>query len=124
MAQKFQLAIGDRFTFPVHLKVRDGADTKDFKFQLEGKRLDSETARKVLTGEGESSGMTVQEFLRENITGWRSQRVVLDEEGQPAEYSTEALDSMLTISGVPAVLYQAFVLALGATSGAEGARKN
>lgn len=124
MPQKFQLAIGDRFEVPVHFTVRDGAQVKPFRFHLECNRLDAEEARRALTGEGDAAGLTVQEFLHQNIVGWRGQKLVLQADGTPADFSTEALDAMLGISGVGAVLYQAYVGALAAASGTEGQRKN
>jgi hypothetical protein len=124
MAQKFQLAIGNQFEIPVHLNVRDGSDTKPFKFHVTCNRLDAEQARKALTGEGDAAGLTVQEFLQTNLLGWRGQRLVLNDDGTPADFSVEALDALLSISGASAVLYQGYITALAAANGAEGQRKN
>lgn len=121
---KFQLAIGNRFEFPVHLNIRDAGETKTFRFHVEANRLDAEAARRVLTGEGDEAGTTVKDFLHANLTGWRGQRLVLDEDGAPAPFGPEALDALLSISGVAGVLYQNYVTHLAAASGAEGVRKN
>lgn len=121
---KYQLAIGDRFEYPVHLRVRDGGDTKDFRFHLEGRRMEAEEARQLISGEGDAAGLTVKEFLHQNITNWRGQRLVLEDDKTPAAFSTEAFDAMLSVSGAAGVIYQGYIVALAATNGAEGARKN
>jgi hypothetical protein len=121
---KYQLAIGDRFEYPVHLRVRDKSETKDFRFHLEARRMEAEEARQLISGEGDSAGLTVKEFLHQNITNWRGQRLVLDDQGTPAPFGVEAFDALLSVSGAAGVIYQGYIVALAASNGAEGARKN
>ncbi len=121
---KFQLAIGDRFEYPVHLRVRDKSETKDFRFHLEARRMEAEEARQLISGEGDAEGLTIKEFLHQNITNWRGQRLVLDDQGAPADFSVEAFDALLSVSGAAGVIYQGYIVALAASNGAEGARKN
>jgi len=43
------------------------------------------------------------------ITGWKNQRLVLDADKKPAEFSPEALDCMLGAPGVAGAIYISYV---------------
>ena len=142
MVQKFKLAIADVIEFPVHLKLRDGGVTKDFRFHLSGKRLASEEARvifdaiqedvaaeaaKKATGvdDGYEAKFHPLEVLRTNITGWRGQTLVLaDDEGTPAEFSPDALDALLSINGVAGICVGNYINALNTENPEAARRKN
>lgn len=121
----FKLAIGTDVEVPVHITVRNGSRTTDFKFHVTGKRLSAQEAREKLSGEGDNADLTITDFLKENLTAWRDQRMVLDEDsGAPAEFGPESLDALLGVAGAAGVIYTAYLKGLAASDGAEGRRKN
>ena len=121
----FKVNIGSDIEVPVHIKVRDGGRISEFKFHVTGKRLSAEEAREKLSGEGDQASTTVGEFLSENLTGWRGQKLVIDDEANtPAEFSPDALAAMLGVAGVAGVIYMAYLKELAASDGNEGRRKN
>jgi hypothetical protein len=66
----------------------------------------------------------VDDFLKEQLTGWRGQTLVLDESDQPAAYSLEALAQVQSVPGASNTIYQAYLAAVLVTDGAQGVRKN
>ena len=65
------------------------------------------------------------EFLTENLTGWRGQKLVVDDEtNTPAEFGPDALAAMLGVAGVAGVVYMAYLKELAASDGSEARRKN
>lgn len=50
-------------------------------------------------------------FLRSVVTGWKDQRLVLDEAGAAADFSPQALDFLLAQDGAPQALAGAYWLA-------------
>lgn len=121
----FKLAIGTTIEVPVHLKIRDAGQVREYKFHVTGQRLSAEEARDKLSGEGPQMTATVGEFLTENLTGWRDQKLVVDEDtGAAAPFGPEALAAMLSVAGVAGVIYLAYLRELAASDGAEGRRKN
>ncbi|MCB4365402.1 hypothetical protein KIH07_16790 [Hydrogenophaga taeniospiralis] len=120
----FKLAIGDIIDFPVHLKLRDGGSFKDFKFSLLAKRIDSAQANELMTSGTTLGDLTIDEFLREKVTGWRGQALVLTEDNQPAPYSVEAFSSLQELPGASLTMYQAYLNAVVASNGAKGVQKN
>lgn len=121
----FKLAIGPEVEVPVRLNVRNGGTSTDFKFHVTGKRLSAEEARDKLSGEGDNADLTIADFLKQNLIGWRDQRLVLDEDsGAPAPFGPEALAAMLGVAGAAGVIYTAYLHGLAASDGAEGRRKN
>lgn len=124
MAQKFQLAIGDTIDFPIHLVLADRASTKTFKFHLLARRITADELNDQITPGTQEGDKQVPEVVKSLITGWREQRLILDEEGQPAEFSPEAFDAMLAVSGVANLVYVTYLKAVLASSGAKGLQKN
>lgn len=120
----FKLAIGNIIDFPVHLKVRDGGTVKDFKFSLLAKRIDAAQAKELMTAGTALGDQSIDDFLKEHVTNWRGQALVLDEADNPAAYSLEALAQVQSIPGASNTMYQAYLVAVLASDGAQGARKN
>lgn len=114
-----KLKIGNFLDIPVKLSLNDGTPRPaNFSFSLTGKRLTTEEARKV-------DGREYTEILRENITGWKDQTLVLDDEtNQPAPFSPEAFEAMLGLVGVPQLLYAAYIHELVKAAAPEATRKN
>lgn len=121
----FKVAIGTDIEVPVHIKVRNGGKLSEFKFHVTGQRLSADEARDKLSGDGDNAETTVTEFLTEHLTGWRDQKLVVDEDtGAAAPFSADALQAMLSVAGVAGVIYLAYLKELAASDGAEGRRKN
>jgi hypothetical protein len=122
----FKLAIGNVIEFPVRLLVQDGALQKEFKFFLSGQRLDAKEAADLLTPGTDAGEQRIDDFLKARLQGWRDQKLILDAEtNDPIPFGAEALGVMLgQVAGAAMVIYQAYMTALVAKSGAEGARKN
>jgi hypothetical protein len=113
----FKLVIADVVEVPVRFTTKDGSSTANFAFVLLAKRLPAQAFR-ALAEEGD--GRTLRQFLAEHVMGWRGQRLVVDDDGQPAEWSPEAFDCMLSLAGLAALVFEAYVQACGA----QGKAKN
>lgn len=117
---KFKLAIGDSIDVPVRVSLKDGENTVPFSFNLTAKRIDSERYAKAFS---EGSDALSADVLREVVTGWRNQRLVLDD-GKPVEFSAEAFDAMLSVVGMPGLMLRAYVTALVAAETPKGRAGN
>lgn len=56
------------------------------------------------------------DFMGEVTFGWKNQRLVEDEQGQPAEFSPEALQTLFTIPGVSKIAFESFAKENSATA--------
>lgn len=104
----FTLAIDNVVEVPVKFTLKSGAVNKQFSATLIANRLSPEQA------EEQMEGLSVKDFLLANITGWRDQRLVLDADGKPAEFSVEALSYFLRASGVLSVAWASYLQECGA----------
>lgn len=120
----YKLAIGNVFEFRVQGAVKSvGADHKlDCRFTAD--RLTSQQAADLLGGVGEAAESTVNDFLVQHIKGWRGQTLVLDDDDQPAAFSADALQAMLTVAGMGLLIYMAYLKAMAIADTSEGRRKN
>lgn len=121
---KYRLKIADVIEFPVTLKVRNGAAVEDHKFHISAKRIDSDQAAELFKPGSEQGEQSLGEFLTSHLKGWRGQKLVEDEAGQPAEFSHDALAALLQLPGAGAVIYGEYLKEIAASSGVEGRRKN
>ena len=113
----FKLAIAPIVDCAVKVKVQDGSDAKTHAFTLIGKRITQQELRDVHADETTS----VRDYLRQQITGWRGQRLVVDESsGEPVPFSAEAFDCLLTLPGMELAAYRAYLAACVAADTAEG----
>ena len=108
----FKLTIGDVIEFPVKGSVKDGAGTVAFSFTLSARRLHTAAFREAF---GPESQVLSRDFLLANVTDWRGQRLVLDDDGNPAAFSTEALDCLLGVVGMETLCVNAYRDALVAS---------
>lgn len=104
------LAISDKVEFDVKLNLRDGKAVKTFKFEVEATRLDQDEVTARLAAHDNAT----KAFMTEVITNVRGQRLVLDDAGQPAEYSPEMLDALLGVFGVSGVVFNRYCKETGA----------
>jgi hypothetical protein len=117
----FRLTIGDFLDVSVKGSVRDGARDVPFAFTLQAKRISTDAYRAAL---GDGSKVTVREFLTENITGWTSQRLVLDDTDQPAAFSADAFAALLSVVGMEQTILAAYLRALQISDTSAGRAKN
>lgn len=105
----FKLVISDTVEIPVKFTVNDGPRATQFAFTLVGGRLPIET----FTALPDTPDISLAEFLKEHITGWKGQRLVVDDNGTPAEFSLEAFDVMFSLVGMGPLAFQAYFEACG-----------
>lgn len=107
----YKLTISDTVEVPVKFEVKDGGSMIRFDFALLAKRLPAAAFADLGR---DDSGRTVADFLAEQITGWRGQRLVVDDDGDPVPFSPEALSVMLSLVGLAGLAFEAYVQACGA----------
>lgn len=107
---KYLLAIDDTVEFQVKFTIKSKGVMKLFSVTLEATRLSQPEISERL----ENKEKTVSAFISEVVTGWSGQRLVLDGNGNPAEFSPEALDAMLSVAGVAGLCFTAYLKECGA----------
>jgi hypothetical protein len=117
----YKLTISDTVEFPVKLSVNDAGAKKEFSLRLQGKRITQDALRTALTEQAE---LSTDDFLRQHISGWREQRLVIDEAGNPAPFGPEAFDALLSLMGASGLIFGAYLESLGQSAGAGGRAKN
>ncbi len=106
----YKLVVEDTVKVPVKFTLNNAGKVASFSFSLTCDRLTQEEIReRTKDGDG-----LVSDFLRGVIKGWSGQTLVVDEDDKPAEFNTEALDVMLSTTGVPIILYHAYFKECGA----------
>ena len=118
---KFKLTIGDTIEFPVRFSLKDGDRAVPFQLTLKAKRIDSERYEKAFA---DGSDELSADVLREVVTGWRDQRLVMCDDGTAAEFCPEAFDALLSVVGVPGMALRAYVSALVAADTPRGRAGN
>ncbi len=114
---KLKLAVAAVVDVAVKFKLQDGSDTKTHAFTLIGRRMTQQELRDI-AGDDSTS---VREFLQKQITGWRGQRLVVDEDSEePVPFSPEAFECLLTLPGMEMVAYRAYLNACVLADTAEG----
>ena len=107
---KFVLAVEDTVEFLVKFSVKSKGVLKTFSATLEATRLTQPEISERL----DNKNKTVSEFLTEVVTGWSGQRLVLDGEGNPAEFSAEAFEAFLGVAGLAHLCFTAYLKECGA----------
>lgn len=122
----YKLAISDSVHFQIKLSLNDSGVKRDFSVWLEANRVSVETLQANIEEHGEMKVVDFQrKVCRDNITGWRDQRLVLMEDGrESAPFSPEALDLMLSVPGAVQVTHGAYLEAITAAAAPVGRLKN
>lgn len=109
---KFVIAVEDAVEVPVKFTLKAGKVNKAFAFTLTATRIPQDELQTKM----KDAEYKFKEGLQSMgvITGWADQRLVLDASGQPAEFSEEALDAMLSVAGVARMVYDAYLKECGA----------
>jgi hypothetical protein len=108
----FKLAIEDTVEVPVKFTLKNKGVAKLFVFSIVATRL----AQDEISNRLEDKEKKIKDFMSDLITGWTGQRLVLDEAGEPADFSPEALEVMLNAPGVATILFNAYLKDCGATA--------
>lgn len=104
------LAISNTSEISVKFTLKEGSVNKLFAFSFTAIRLDQDE----ITERIEEKNKKVKDFMAEVITGWSGQRMVLEDNGEPAAFSQEALAMMLNVMGVGSILFNAYMKDCGA----------
>lgn len=106
----YKLAIDDIVEVPVKFTLKNGSVNKLFAFALQTTRLDQD----AITSRLEEHGNKFAPFLKEVVTGWSGQRLILTADDQPADFGPETFDAMLGAAGVSSVIFAAYLRECGA----------
>ena len=102
----FKLVIGNTVQVKVAGYYTDEKGVKrKFDFTLDMDRMDQDELKAALTTRTEDATETVRRLAR----GWNGQRLVLTEDDKPADFSPEAMDKLMTISGMGGHCWQAYL---------------
>jgi hypothetical protein len=106
----FKLAVGNKVCVQVKGKLPGEASGagKPFKFTL---TMDRMTQAEIT--EAMKSGDTIEDFVVGKTSGWDGQRLVLNEDDSPADFSEAALRHLLTLPGMGVWCYQAYLRDVG-----------
>jgi hypothetical protein len=116
----YKLAIANVVDVAIKFKVQDGSVAKTHSFTLIGKRLSQEEVRAI----GADHDTSVRDFLLQQVTGWRAQRLVVDDSnGEPVAFSPEAFECLLSLPGMELVAYRAYLETLALSDSREGREK-
>ena len=105
-----KLAIENTVKVPVNINLNNAGKTVNHNYSLIAARYDQDQVRAMI----DDSERTVADVVKEVVTGWSGQKLVLDDVGTPAEFSEEALAIMLTVPGIANVIYQSWLAEIGA----------
>ncbi len=108
----YTLAVEDTVEVPVKFTMKAGKVDKLFKFTLTAIRIshdDIQEAMKAVEFKFRE-GLVSMDVLK----GWEGQRLVLDDQGKPADFNADSLNMMLSAPGVAQVIYLAYMKECGA----------
>jgi hypothetical protein len=108
----YKLAIEDTVEVNVKFTLKTGKVNKTFTAVLTATRLEQEDIAARMT----EAEFKYKEFLLAEgiITGWSGQRLVLDADGEPADFNPEALGLFLSTQGVAKICFEAYQRECGA----------
>lgn len=106
----YKLAIASAITLAIQFSLNDSGVTRQHKFQLICNRKDTEELRSLMQDEN----LLVKSVLNEVVTGWKDQKLVLNDDGTAAEFCQESFDLLLSIPGMEQVIYMAYLKEVGA----------
>jgi hypothetical protein len=114
MSKKYVVVVSDMVQVPIEGKLNDENGTaKPFKFSLTCRRRSATEIREAL----DAATFSAQDFMKGVTTGWKGQRLVMEEDGQtPAEFCEESFDALLDVSGMAMFCFNAFGKAAGVTA--------
>lgn len=121
----FKLNIGNIIDVPVDYIHNPGGGAKKFKFKIQAERIEADAAADLVAGKGDFSETKIPDFLREKVTGWSGQTIVVDAEtDKPLEFSAETFNAMLSVTGVAMAIFQSYMAEIVGKSGEAARQKN
>lgn len=100
-----KLIISNTIEVPVRFSYKDGGKQREFSITLYAERLSQDELERV----AKENDKQLSDTLRERVTGWKSQNLVVDDEGKPVDFSAEALELMLSVLGLPGEIFRAYI---------------
>lgn len=111
MSKKYKLAISNIVVVPVEVKIGDETGKpKTHKFSITCNRLGADDLTAAF------NGISPQDFLMNEVTGWSGQKLVLEDDGTPAEFCADSLAALLDIQGMVMVVFGAYLKEAAATA--------
>lgn len=106
----FKLAVENKVYVPLKGKIAGSArgGGKAFNFGLTMDRMDQDQVDEAMR-----SGETIPDFIAARTRDWHDQRLVLNEDDTPAEFSEPALRSLLKLPGMAVWCFQAYLREVG-----------
>lgn len=102
----FKLDLSSSYHWPVKVKLpADGGRIEESSFEVEFKRLTQSRIIEITEKVSEKES-TFVEVCREIVLGWNQ---VHDSDKQPVPFSSDALDKLLDIAGVPSAIALAYL---------------
>jgi hypothetical protein len=109
----YKLAIADVIGVKVKGKYTDEAGVdKPLEFVLFCDRCNAEEMKAAVSDKDE----TAFDFFDKHASGWKGQKLVLEEDGTPAAFSADALKALMSISGMAALCWHSYVQQVQATA--------
>lgn len=108
MARK--LVIENTVKVPVKFSLNNNGKTTPFSLTLICDRLE-QAEIKSRSSDGEK---TAREFLTDVIKGWEGQKLIVEDDGTPADFDDESCEMLLNTAGVAMVIYIAYLKECGA----------
>lgn len=119
------LKVGNFIELPIRLEINDAGKPAVFNFKLTAKRLNVPEWQAHFGEDGEHKHQLVRDFLLDHITAWQGQTLVIDADtNQPAAFSRDHLDLMLSLLGVQGVIFAAYLKEVLKAAAPEGRAKN
>jgi hypothetical protein len=101
MSNQYKLSIAAFLLVPMVFALADGDKEAKFDFKLQCERLSQDDWLERIKGDtGAPTDAKIKEVVLDITTGWRDQTLVLDADGQPAQFCREALEAMFAVPGV------------------------
>lgn len=97
----FKIAVANVVQVPVKFTLKDGSVNRLFSFSLTATRRTPEEIE-------EQPEVTIKEFLVANVTDWSGQRLILQDNNEPAPYSKEAFEFLLKQPGLLMIIWAAY----------------
>jgi hypothetical protein len=106
----YKLAIQNTAQVKVKFTLKDQGIDRIYTFSFTATRLEQDE----ISSRMEDKDRKVKDFMTDLITNWDGQRLVLNQDDTPADFSPEALEVLLNVGGVAMVCFNAYIKDCGA----------
>ncbi|HEY0847396.1 MAG TPA: hypothetical protein VGE12_18650 [Noviherbaspirillum sp.] len=101
----YKLVVANRVKVPIKLKLDNAGESASFSFSLLCRRLDTDEIKDL----SQSGEVLMSEFMKGVVEGWENQKLVVDEDGNPADFNDDSLEVLLKTPGVAALSYAKYL---------------